>query len=261
MGMFNLRGWAIPGKKQFLLILLPLLLLGSLSAALDVSAQITEIIDATGDGAGNPLFSPFDIAVDGSGNVYVTGLGTDNAFKITPAGGITEIIDFTGDGAGNTFDGGIEIAVDGSGNVYVTGQSSMNAFKITPAGGITEIIDATGDGAGNPLDGAFGIAVDGSGNVYVTGASSDNAFKIAGQPDLTISKTNNVGGATTLGNDWTWTLTGSNGGNATATFTVGQTIVSDNLPNANIGYSPTSFNATNTGTTTGTIACKHRRQL
>ncbi len=37
-----------------------------------VSAQtVTEIIDATGDGAGNMLASPNGIAVDGSGNVFV----------------------------------------------------------------------------------------------------------------------------------------------------------------------------------------------
>ncbi len=52
---------------------------------------ITEIIDVTGDGAGNVLDNPASIAVDGVGNVYVAGDGTDNAFRITPAGVITEI--------------------------------------------------------------------------------------------------------------------------------------------------------------------------
>ena len=138
---------------------------------------ITEIIDATGDG-GNPFVVPLGIAVDGSGNVYVTGRDSDNAFQITPGGAITEIIDATGDGAGNTLDRPLGIAVDGAGNVYVTGSGTDNAFQITPGGVITEIIDATGDGAGNPLDQPRnGIVVDGSGNVYVAGRYSDNAFK------------------------------------------------------------------------------------
>ena len=38
---------------------------------------------------------PEEVAVDGSGNVYVIGSITHNAFKITPGGVITEIIDRT----------------------------------------------------------------------------------------------------------------------------------------------------------------------
>ncbi len=46
------------------------------------TAQITKIIDATGDGAGNTLDDPRGIAVDGLGNVYVVGRFSNNAFKI-----------------------------------------------------------------------------------------------------------------------------------------------------------------------------------
>jgi uncharacterized protein YjiK len=140
---------------------------------------ITEIIDSTGDGAGNALDLPWGIAVDSNGNVYVAGEDSDNVFKITPGGTITEIIDSTGDGAGNALDEDSRVAVDSNGNVYVTGAYSDNAFKITPGGTITEIIDSTGDGAGNALGYPRGLAVDSSGNVYVTGYLSDNAFKIA----------------------------------------------------------------------------------
>jgi Beta-propeller repeat/Thrombospondin type 3 repeat len=145
------------------------------------SAQplITEIIDATGDGM-NALVAPRSIAVDGSGNAYVGGNLSDNAFKITSAGAISEIIDATGDGTGNILDnvnlGGI--AVDGAGNVYVAGDLSDNAFKITPGGVITEIIDSTGDGV-NTLHFSLGVTVDGSGNVYLVGFGSQNVFKIA----------------------------------------------------------------------------------
>ncbi len=142
------------------------------------SKTITEIIDSAGDGGGNTLTGTCGVAVDGSGNVYVTGYASDNAFRIEPGGSITEIIDSTGDGGGNTLDGTFGVAVDGSGNVYVTGFASDNAFQIKPAGTITEIIASTGDGGGNTLDGPRGVAVDGLGNVYVTGQVSDNVFKI-----------------------------------------------------------------------------------
>ena len=114
-------------KNILSLLLFIICLMGAANAQ-----TITEIIDATGDGTGNTLNWPQGIAVDGSGNVYLTGFNTHNAFKITPGGVITEIIDFTGDGAGNPIDGPRGIAVDGSGNVYVTGQDSDNALRSHP---------------------------------------------------------------------------------------------------------------------------------
>ncbi|MCG8404940.1 MAG: SBBP repeat-containing protein [Phycisphaerales bacterium] len=139
---------------------------------------ITEIINATGDSAGNLLSFPQDIAVDSVGNVYVAGAFSNNVFKITPGGVITEIIDETGDSSGNMLSFPQGIDVDAAGNVYVAGGLSNNAFKVTSAGVITQIIDFSGDGGGNTLFSPQGIAVDVSGDVYVAGQSSHNAFKI-----------------------------------------------------------------------------------
>jgi hypothetical protein len=44
---------------------------------------ITRIIDPTGDGLGNPLQLPGDIATDGLGNVYVSDRG-NAVFQIAP---------------------------------------------------------------------------------------------------------------------------------------------------------------------------------
>jgi cysteine-rich repeat protein len=153
----------------------------ALASASTEAKTITQIIDATGDGAGNPFETdagPAGIAVDGLGNVYVTGYWSQNAFRIDPNGMITQIIDATGDGEGNTLTRPTDVAVDESGNVYVAGGLGHNAFRIDPSGGITEIIDATGDGAGNPLGITAEVAMGGSGNVYVTGFFSTNAFRI-----------------------------------------------------------------------------------
>lgn len=147
---------------------------------------ITEIIDVSGDGAGNILNFPTGVAVDGSGTVYVAAQLSDNAFMITdpgqPSQAITEIIDALGDGQGNPLDHAENIAVDGSGNVYVLGAVSKNVFKIEnpglPTQTITEIIDDLGDGQGNVLNNPFGIAVDGLENVYVSGANSQNVFQV-----------------------------------------------------------------------------------
>lgn len=77
-------------------------------------------------------------------------------------------------------------------------------------------------------------------------------------PDLTIAKSNNVANNAVVGQPWTWTLTVSNGGNANAVFSSGQTIFTDNLPNgANITYGTptTAANATCTINGTKDLSC------
>jgi hypothetical protein len=143
--------------------------------------MVTQIIDDSGDGAGNVLMTPGATAVDHLGNAFVAGGGSDNVFKITPSGAITEILDAAGDGAGNTFNSPWDLTVDSSGNVFVTAAGTTNAFKIGPQGEITEIIDSTGDGMGNPFSFPRAIAVDGAGSVYITagtGTSDPKVFKV-----------------------------------------------------------------------------------
>jgi len=141
------------------------------------AGSITEIIDSSGDGLGNPLSLVYAVAVDASDNVYAAGVGSDNAFRITPAGTISEIIDATGDGLGHPLDEASGLATDASGNVYVSGHNSDNAFRVTPTGTIVQIIDSSGDIA-NPLLGAFYLAVDSGQNVYVGADVSFNLFQI-----------------------------------------------------------------------------------
>jgi len=94
------------------------------------SFQIHVLINANGDGSGNPLSSVGGITADESGNVFVAGALSNNAFRITPEGVITEIIDITGNGTGNLFEGANSaIGVSSSGIAYVGGDNSI-VFKI-----------------------------------------------------------------------------------------------------------------------------------
>jgi len=119
------------------------------------------------------------LAVDGSGNAYVTGWswgsGTyDYATVKYDAGGAQQWV-ARYDGGG--YDISPALAVDGSGNVYVTGDSwgsGTNRDYATVkynASGVQQWV-ARYDGPASGDDGARALAVDGSGNVYVTGYSS-----------------------------------------------------------------------------------------
>jgi len=135
------------------------------------------------NGPGNSWDYANAIALDGSGNVYVTGLslgsGTNNDYatiKYDPAGNQIWVQRYNG--PGNYIDEATAIAVDGSGNVYVTG-SSANVNNASNYDYATIKYDQAGNqlwakrynGPGNYYDNATAIAVDGSGNVYVTGYS------------------------------------------------------------------------------------------
>jgi hypothetical protein len=169
------------------------------------------------------------VAVDSSGNAYVTGrtgsteatfpvtvgpaltynLGTWDAFvaKVNAAG--TALI-YCGYIGGKNDEGAYGIAVDGSGNAYVTGYTTSRPSlgfpvvvgpDLTYNSGVEDAFVAKVDAAGTALvycgyiggfgdvEVGYGVAVDGSGNAYVVGTttSDETTFPVTVGPDLTFA--------------------------------------------------------------------------
>ena len=121
------------------------------------------------------------VAVDASGNVYVTGYSTDST-----TGKDYLTIKYSSAGAGlwtNRYDGPssgedipMAIAVDASGDVFVTGHSFVSGSDLDYA---TVAYSSSGvplwtntyNGPANYTDAAVAVAVDGGGRVLVTGYS------------------------------------------------------------------------------------------
>jgi hypothetical protein len=121
------------------------------------------------------------VAVDGSGNVIVTGhsLGSGTSYDyatIKFSSGGVPLWTNRYNGPGNGPDAAYSMAVDGSGNVIVTGRSSGSGSHedyatIKYSGAGLPLWTNRYDGPGNDNDGATAVALDGSGDVIVTGAS------------------------------------------------------------------------------------------
>ena len=167
----------------------------------------------------------YAVAVDGSGNVLVTGnfQGTVNfgGVNLVSAGNFDIFLakyNASGvhqwsQGFGSTgFDDGEAVAVDGSGNVVVTGPFSgtvnFGGVNLVSAGGF-DIVVAKYNSSGvhqwsqrfgsTSDDVGYGVAVDGSGNVVATGAFQGTVnfggvnLVSAGSGDIFVAKYNSSG--------------------------------------------------------------------
>ncbi len=162
---------------------------------------------------GSSLDTCSGIAVDSSGNAYVTGttysanfpiqaplqsslLGTANAFvaKINPAG--TGLVFSTYIG-GSGIDNGVALTVDSSGSAYIAGATSSSDFPLTSGAFQTVLngsynafvckLSANGGSfvystllGGSTSDTATSIAVDGSGRVVLGGFTDSVNFPLMG---------------------------------------------------------------------------------
>jgi sugar lactone lactonase YvrE len=156
-------------------------------------------IDATGGSA--EFNQPYGIAIDGSGNLYVTELG-NNTVRMVTSGGVVTTLAGTAGSAGSTdgtgtaarFNQPIGIAIDGSGNLYVADSNNNTIRKIASGGVVTTLAGSPGsagtaDGTGSAarFRSPRGVATDAAGNIYV--ADSGNC---------TIRKVTPAGVVTTL---------------------------------------------------------------
>ena len=160
---------------------------------------------------------PYGIAVDSSGNVYVTGMimpvlikGRYCTIKYNSIGSALWTNFYNSGGS----DYAQDIAIDSSSNVYVTGRSSNatnNDYFTIKYNSIGSALWTNRYNSGNN-DEAFGIAVDSSDDIYVTGSSGTIKYNpsgsalwtniIASGNGIAIDSSDNFYITGSLGNDY-----------------------------------------------------------
>lgn len=141
------------------------------------------------DGAGPAakFFSPGGIAVDASGNVYISDSGNHTIRKITSAGQVTTLAgragiagSADGPGASATFNIPVGVTVDASGNLFVADMGNSTIRRVSAGGVVTTLAGSPGQpgsadatGAAARFSAPQGVTVDAAGNVFV--ADTDNS--------------------------------------------------------------------------------------
>ena len=178
--------------KKLIILLSLLLIFSGLRAQTINTFAGNGIAGYSGDGGpatATELYSPSSVAIDGSGNVYITDQSNARVRKVNISGIISTFagngtLGFLGDGGpaiAAELNGTGGVAVDASGNVYIADDNNNRVRKVNTAGVISTF-------AGNGTSGFFGdggpattaelsspngIAVDGSGNIYIADYSNN----------------------------------------------------------------------------------------
>ena len=143
-------------------------------------------IEFTGGGLNNPQA----IAIDGSGNVWVSNIGGSNGLiselsptgvALSPAGGYVV-------STSNLVDG---IAIDPSGNVWGTAYYAHAIVELSNSG---TILSGSNGYTGGSLSAPYAIAVDGAGYVWATDSSAPSVVKLSSAGSVQSGSSGYTGG-------------------------------------------------------------------
>jgi sugar lactone lactonase YvrE len=152
-----------------------------------------------GPGSAARFYAPQNVAVDGSGNLYVADPFNNTIRKVSPSGVVTTLAGSAGrygstDGIGSVarFNKPSGVAADTLGNLVVGDADNNTIRKVTATGVVTTLAGSAGrrgsaDGTGSAarFNQPNGVAVDAAGNIYVADMGNNTIRKIT--PDAAVT--------------------------------------------------------------------------
>jgi sugar lactone lactonase YvrE len=160
------------------------------------------------------LNSPWGVALDAAGNIYIADQGYDVIRKVTVSTGIITTVAGNGNG-GYTGDGGLAtsaelnapdgVTIDAAGNIYISDDGNNVIRKVTASTGKISTIagyrNAGYSGDGGPADSAklndpsLGVAIDAAGNIYI----ADDGNNVIRRVDASTGKISTICGNGNIG--------------------------------------------------------------
>jgi len=149
----------------------------------------------TGPATSAEMRAPFDVAVDGAGNLYIAEGASQRIRKVSAATGIITTVagngtpGYAGDNGPATvaeLNNPNGVATDGGGNLYIADATNNTVRKVTPAGTITTVAGNgtagfSGDGGAATsaaLHDPAGVLVDSAGNLYIADSTNRRVRKV-----------------------------------------------------------------------------------
>jgi hypothetical protein len=118
--------------------------------------------------------SPYAIAVDGAGNVWVANAAGNSVSELTGASGYITGMNFAPVGASLNFP--TWLAIDTAGNVWVANSKGNSVSELTNASGYASGLNFAPSGAA--LNGPSSIELDSAGNLWLTNFSGDSVSEL-----------------------------------------------------------------------------------
>jgi sugar lactone lactonase YvrE len=143
----------------------------------------TGTVIATG---GLTLSDPYQVALDGAGNMYVADYTGSNVTRIPAGGGAATLVSLGTPGA-IPVQNITGIAVDGAGNLYIGDHENSRILVVTPSG-VVSVLNITGlsPGLGFPT----ALACDAAGNLYIADFTNGRIIEVS---SLVVSGSTSTG--------------------------------------------------------------------